>query len=107
MDQGNKLGKRLVCEDCSTKYYDFNRDSALCPKCGAKKILKKVTESEMPAPMAIEINEEDDVKSDDMELEPLDDIDLVSGDDNEEEDEDDSEDNQNADVPDDPIDSDD
>ncbi|MEG9861656.1 MAG: TIGR02300 family protein [Parvularculales bacterium] len=30
------LGHRHICPQCSTKFYDLNREPAACPKCGQK-----------------------------------------------------------------------
>jgi len=30
------LGTKRSCPDCSTKFYDFNKDDLVCPKCSAK-----------------------------------------------------------------------
>ena len=30
-----ELGEKRICLECSTKYYDLNRDPITCPKCGA------------------------------------------------------------------------
>jgi uncharacterized protein (TIGR02300 family) len=29
------LGAKRQCQSCATKFYDFNRDPIVCPKCGA------------------------------------------------------------------------
>ena len=29
------LGAKRQCQSCATKFYDFNKDPILCPKCGA------------------------------------------------------------------------
>lgn len=29
------LGKKWTCFACTTKFYDFTKPEALCPKCGA------------------------------------------------------------------------
>lgn len=29
------LGKKFTCFKCETKFYDFNKPEAACPKCGA------------------------------------------------------------------------
>jgi len=29
----SKLGNRYTCYECGTKFYDLNRDAALCPEC--------------------------------------------------------------------------
>lgn len=31
----DKLGTRYKCFKCGVKFYDLNRDVALCPECGA------------------------------------------------------------------------
>ena len=28
------LGKKFTCFKCETKFYDFGKPEALCPKCG-------------------------------------------------------------------------
>ena len=35
MDNDNK-GKKHICRNCSTKFYDLNKKEVTCPKCGAK-----------------------------------------------------------------------
>ncbi len=30
-----ELGAKRQCQSCAAKFYDFNRDPILCPKCGA------------------------------------------------------------------------
>lgn len=29
-------GLKRVCASCATRFYDFNKDPVLCPKCGAE-----------------------------------------------------------------------
>ena len=29
-------GKKVVCSNCDTKFYDLNRKPAVCPNCGAE-----------------------------------------------------------------------
>lgn len=29
------LGKKFICFQCATKFYDFRKPEAVCPKCGA------------------------------------------------------------------------
>lgn len=31
----SNLGKKFTCFSCATKFYDFHKPEALCPKCGA------------------------------------------------------------------------
>ncbi len=35
-------GKKVVCLNCETKFYDLNRKPALCPNCGAEYLDPKV-----------------------------------------------------------------
>ena len=36
-----KRGKKHTCFACMCIFYDFNKDIALCPKCGKEQISKK------------------------------------------------------------------
>lgn len=29
------LGKKWICFSCNTKFYDFTKPEAICPKCGS------------------------------------------------------------------------
>ncbi len=29
-------GKKVVCSNCETKFYDLNRKPAICPNCGTE-----------------------------------------------------------------------
>ena len=31
-------GKKVVCSNCETKFYDLNRKPAVCPNCGTEYI---------------------------------------------------------------------
>ena len=31
-------GKKVVCSNCETKFYDLNRKPAICPNCGTEYI---------------------------------------------------------------------
>lgn len=35
-------GKKHLCPECASKYYDFGKDAPLCPSCGAKAPPEKV-----------------------------------------------------------------
>ena len=30
----SNLGKKFICFSCATKFYDFGKPEAICPKCG-------------------------------------------------------------------------
>lgn len=34
-EQTNPLGKKHVCYNCGTKFYDLNKEQIVCPKCKA------------------------------------------------------------------------
>jgi uncharacterized protein (TIGR02300 family) len=40
MDKVDK-GKKHNCLACYCKFYDFNKDIAICPKCGTEQVLEK------------------------------------------------------------------
>ncbi|MEM9421216.1 MAG: TIGR02300 family protein [Pseudomonadota bacterium] len=63
-----ELGTKRDCPNCSARFYDLNKDPALCPKCGIEftpemllKPRRTRTEEETakPAPEAEEDDEED------------------------------------------------
>ena len=71
-----ELGEKRICLECSTKYYDLNKDPITCPKCGtifeihtADKA-KPETEAE---PGAVKENEEEEVEVDGPEIISLED----------------------------------
>ncbi len=35
------MGKKWNCFACNTKFYDFTKPEAICPKCGAREIFCK------------------------------------------------------------------
>ena len=37
-------GKKVVCSNCETKFYDLNRKPAICPSCGTEYIDSVVNE---------------------------------------------------------------
>jgi uncharacterized protein (TIGR02300 family) len=44
-----ELGAKRQCQSCATKFYDFNRDPILCPKCGAAVHLTSIARVAHPA----------------------------------------------------------
>ena len=80
MNRHSKFGKRLICDECGAKYYDLNKNPAICPKCGSRKTRKKTLKAMVASPVTIDVDEDDDVKADDMDLEPLDDLEINSDD---------------------------
>lgn len=43
------LGMKLSCESCGARFYDLNKQPAVCPKCGAKNSRPQVFRSRRPA----------------------------------------------------------
>lgn len=44
-----ELGAKRQCQSCATKFYDFNRDPIICPKCGAAFHVASMARSVRPA----------------------------------------------------------
>jgi predicted nucleic acid-binding Zn-ribbon protein len=80
MDRLVMLGKRLICDDCGTKYYDLNRNPAVCPKCGCERIRKRSLKTAVSVPVNINV-EDNELNKDDFDLDSLDDLDVSSDDD--------------------------
>ncbi len=60
----SNLGKKFTCFSCATKFYDFRKPEALCPKCGA---------NQKDAPTKLKIVKKDKqvhVIEDDLSAEP-------------------------------------
>ena len=34
-------GKKHVCSNCNTKFFDFNKEKIICPNCKTEKIIPK------------------------------------------------------------------
>ena len=51
------LGKKHTCQSCEARFFDLNKNPALCPKCGGKnKILKpKTRRAAPPVPKAASV----------------------------------------------------
>lgn len=58
-----ELGLKRQCMSCGAKFYDLNRDPAVCPKCGT--VFQAVALSRVPAPAIARAKEEEE----DTELE--------------------------------------
>jgi uncharacterized protein (TIGR02300 family) len=43
------LGMKLTCESCGARFYDLNKQPAICPKCGAKNARPQVFRNRRPA----------------------------------------------------------
>ena len=43
------LGMKLTCESCGARFYDLNKQPAVCPKCGAKNTRPQVFRTRRPS----------------------------------------------------------
>ena len=58
------LGKKHDCTECSARFYDLNKDPAVCPKCGTKVASPtKARASAKPAVNSNETNGKDENKA--------------------------------------------
>ncbi|WP_193369164.1 FYDLN acid domain-containing protein [Pelagibius marinus] len=44
----SERGRKHLCPDCECKYYDLNKKTVTCPKCGAKPAPQKLPRSGRP-----------------------------------------------------------
>ncbi len=64
-----ELGAKRQCQSCATKFYDFNKDPIVCPKCGA--IFQLTAISRAPGRAEVEENE---VEAEGVETVSLDEV---------------------------------
>lgn len=55
-----ELGLKRQCMNCGAKFYDLNRDPAVCPKCGT--VFQAVALARAAAPAVARSTEEDEVE---------------------------------------------
>ena len=68
-------GKKFTCTNCMTKFYDFNKDIAICPKCGTEQLSTKIVKHNIEN-KTNSINEKEIAEDNNLEEEvPFDDID--------------------------------
>jgi uncharacterized protein (TIGR02300 family) len=48
MDKSDR-GSKHICPECTIKYYDLKKEVVLCPKCGAKPAVPKVSRAAQAA----------------------------------------------------------
>ena len=58
-------GKKHVCSNCDTKFFDFNKETIICPNCKTEIVLKKKTSTISDN---LKVKEEVGTASDDIEL---------------------------------------
>ena len=44
----SRRGRKHVCAECATKYYDLGKKRFACPRCGAKPVEAKALTTEHP-----------------------------------------------------------
>ncbi|WP_137388681.1 TIGR02300 family protein [Rhodoligotrophos defluvii] len=83
-----ELGTKRSCPNCSTRFYDLQKDPIVCPKCGYAFVAEALLPSKMEhvaaaAPVAKAVVVPDDEEFDEVELVSLDDIEGEDKDDDE------------------------
>ena len=56
-------GKKHICSDCSTKFYDMNKPTPECPNCGSQVLISRKPRVGRP-PLSQKISEQPKVKPD-------------------------------------------
>ena len=56
-------GKKHICSDCSTKFYDMNKPTPECPNCGSQVLISRKPRVGRP-PLSQKISAQPKVKSD-------------------------------------------
>ena len=68
------LGSKHQCQNCSTKFFDLNKDPIVCPKCGT--VFQATPISARAASRAAPVADDDEVEADpSAELVPLEEAD--------------------------------
>ena len=58
-----ELGKKHDCAECSARFYDLNKNPAVCPKCGTKVARPtKAKATPKPAPVVVKPVGKEEVK---------------------------------------------
>lgn len=73
-----ELGSKRVCVSCGARFYDLNKEPAVCPKCGTEQPfevprLKRASDSLPPSP--VKSPAASDTADDDIDLDAADDDD--------------------------------
>lgn len=71
VDKKKKLGNRLECSECSTKFYDLNKPNPACPSCGKPYVLQDKPKIKASKPVEIEIETSEEVEAPTEEFEML------------------------------------
>ena len=58
-------GKKHVCSNCNTKFFDFNKEKIICPNCKTEKIIPKKAPI---SSLGIKTEKEVEKVEDDLEL---------------------------------------
>jgi uncharacterized protein (TIGR02300 family) len=75
-----ELGSKRLCMNCGAKFYDLNKDPAMCPKCGTPMQASAVTRVAPPVVARARPAEEDpELEKDGPEMVSLDDVEAAEG----------------------------
>ncbi len=58
-------GKKHICSNCNTKFFDFNKEKIICPNCKTEVVIKKKASVSSDK---FKIKEEIKTENDDVEL---------------------------------------
>ena len=50
-----ELGAKHDCAECSARFYDLNKDPAVCPKCGTKFVPSTKTKAKAKAKVKVRV----------------------------------------------------
>ena len=61
-------GTKRTCQSCGARFYDFGRQPAVCPVCGATFDVEQLTRARRPRPPARAVAVADEVAGEEVEL---------------------------------------
>lgn len=73
-----ELGSKRVCVSCGARFYDLNKEPAVCPKCGADQpaeVPRLKRAGDIPAPVPVKAPKPTEESDDDIDLDTGDDDD--------------------------------
>lgn len=76
----SELGKKHTCVSCSARFYDLNKDPAVCPKCGAEQRPELVKPARRGRAAAVVVEEpvaEVETEAEDLETEEAEDESMI------------------------------
>ena len=65
-----KLGNKMLCPECGTKFYDLNKPEIICPSCGfniSELIMKEIESSKIEDKNISEVSESEKTDNDELQ----------------------------------------